>query len=315
MAETQTAQISTSRPMSGAEWAMLATLAAIWGCSFLFNALAIPDLPILLIVTLRVGLAAAALLAFMALSGQRLPKGRAVWTAFFTMGLFNNALPFSLIVAGQQHIPAGVASILNATTPLFTVLFAHVLTADERLNPGKVAGVAIGFLGVAAMIGGDAVRALGSDLIAQLCCLGAAVSYAGAAIYGRRFRRMGVTPMATAAGSLFGASVLLTPVMLVIDQPWSPPAPGLTAVLAVLGLALISTAFAYVLYYRILATAGAVNVGLVTFLVPACAILLGIVVLGEHLAPRHVLGMVLIGMGLAAIDGRLLRRFTAWRMS
>lgn len=292
---------------------MLAVLAVIWGCSFIFNAIAIKELPVLMIVTLRIGLAALTLLAVMRISGQHLPKGRAVWVAFFVMGLMNNALPFSLIVAGQQHIPAGVASILNATTPLFTVVFAHILTADEKMNAWRVAGVVIGFLGVAAMIGGDAVRAIGADLGAQLLCLGAAVSYALAAIYGRRFRRLGVTPMATATGSLLSAALILMPFMLVIDRPWEVAMPHVPAIFAVLGLALLSTSFAYVLFFRILSSAGATNAGLVTFLIPACAILLGIIVLGERLEPRHLLGLALIAVGLAAIDGRPLRKLRAIR--
>jgi drug/metabolite transporter (DMT)-like permease len=223
------------------------------------------------------------------------------------MGVLNNVVPFTLIVWGQSHIASGVASILNATTPLFTVLVAHVLTAEERLTSARIAGVVLGLIGVAVMVGEAAIAALGVDVLAQLACLAAALSYAFAGIYGRRFKAMGVTPIATAAGQVTASSALLLPIMLLVDQPWTLPMPSMTAILALIGVAALSTALAYILYFRILATAGATNLLLVTFLIPVSAILLGVLVLGETLALKHVIGMALISLGLAAIDGRLWR--------
>ena len=223
------------------------------------------------------------------------------------MGLLNNAIPFSLIVWGQTHIASGLAAILNASTPLFTVVAAHLLTFDERLTGKRLAGVLIGFAGVVTMIGPAALRGLGSDILAQVAILCAAVSYAGAGIFGRRFNRMGVPPLATATGQVTASTLVLLPVALVVDRPWTLAIPNATVWGAVLGLALLSTSLAYVLYFRILASAGATNLLLVTFLIPLSAILLGGLILGEHLAPRHDVGMALIGCGLAAIDGRLLR--------
>ena len=161
------------------------------------------------------------------------------------------------------------------------------------------------------MIGPEALNGLGGGALAEFACLAAALSYALAAIFGRRFRRMGVAPLATAAGQVTASTVLLLPVMLLIDRPWTLAAPHAATWAAVLGLGLLSTALAYVLYFRILATAGATNVLLVTLLVPVSAILLGALVLGERLLPRHVLGMALIGLGLMFIDGRLPRRIAA----
>jgi len=273
--------------MTGLEWAMLLALSAVWGGSFFFNAVAVRELPVFTVVVSRVVLAALVLLAILKLRGEAMPAGRQVWTAFFAMGLLNNAIPFSLIVWGQQHIASGVASILNASTPLSTVICAHFLTTDEKMTGAKLAGVVIGLAGVASMIGADAVRMLGTDMTAQLSCLAGAVSYALAGIFGRRFRAMGVAPMTTAAGQVVASSMLL--------------------VGALIGVAALSTAFAYVLYFRILATAGATNLLLVTFLIPVSAIVLGIAFLGETLLPRHLVGMALIGAGLAAIDGRPLR--------
>ncbi len=301
---------STHRPMTLWEWAMLLALATVWGGSFFFNAVAVRELPVFTVVVARVALAAILLWGVLRLRGERLPRDGRVWFAFFCMGLLNNAVPFSLIVWGQQHIASGVASILNASTPLFTVVFAHLLTRDERLTRGKGAGVVIGFAGVAVMMGFDAGDAFGTSAIAQLLCLGGAMSYAFAGIYGRRFRTLGISPMSTATGQVIASSVLLLPVMMVLDQPWTLPPPSLSATGALFGVAAISTALAYVLYFRILATAGATNLLLVTFLIPVSAILLGTMFLGEVLLTRHLLGMALVGAGLAAIDGRLWRAAT-----
>lgn len=294
-----------NRPMSAREWAMLLLLAAIWGGSFFFNDIALRELPVFTVVVARVVLAALILLAIMRLCGQRLPRGKAVWAAFLGMGLLNNVIPFSLIVWGQQHIASGVASILNASTPLFTVIFAHLLTADERMTGRRLAGVLIGFAGVACMIGPKALQHLGLNVTAQLMCLAAALSYALAGIYGRRFRAMGIAPMATATGQVMASSAVLLPLMLVVDRPWTLAIPGPPVIFAVIGVAAISTALAYVLYFRILATAGATNLLLVTFLIPVSAICLGTAFLSETLSMQQILGMALIGVGLAAIDGRL----------
>jgi drug/metabolite transporter (DMT)-like permease len=294
--------------MDGRVWAMLVALAVLWGGSFFFNGVAVHALPSFTLVWLRVAVAAAALLTVLRLRGQTMPRAAGIWAAFFGMGLLNNVVPFALIVWGQHQIASGLASILNAMTPLFGVLVAHVLTRDEKLTPLKAAGVVVGFAGAAVMVGPDALAGLGSGVLAQVACLGAALTYAFAGIFGRRFRRMGVAPMATAAGQVCASTLLLLPVMLVVDRPWTLAIPDAATWGAVLGVGLLSTALAYVLYFRILAAAGATNLLLVTFLIPVSAILLGALVLGEALLARHFAGMVFIGMGLALIDGRLPRR-------
>ena len=293
--------------MGGREWTMLLALAVLWGGSFFFNGVAVRELRSFTLVWLRVAVAAATLLGVLRLLGQRMPTQGRVWAAFLGMGLLNNVLPFVLIVWGQHRIASGLASILNATTPLFTVLVAHLLTRDEKLTSLKVAGVAVGFVGAAVMIGPDAFGGVETGVLAQLACLAGALSYAFAGIFGRRFKRMGVAPLATAAGQVSASTVLLLPVMLLVDRPWTLAAPGAATWGAVLGVGLLSTALAYWLYFRILAAAGATNLLLVTFLIPVSAILLGALVLGEALLPRHFGGMTLIGVGLACIDGRLPR--------
>ncbi len=293
-----------ARAMGGAEWVMLVALAVLWGGSFFFNAVALSGLPVFSVVAARVALGAAVLFAILRATGRRLPGGAPVWAAFLGMGVLNNALPFTLFVWGQQELASGVAAILNAATPLFTALLAHWLTTDERLTPARAAGVAMGLLGVAGMMGQVAVVGLGGAAAAQLACLGGALSYAFAGIFGRRFRALGVAPMAAAAGQLAASSMLLVPLALLADRPWQLPMPGVETFAALAGLGVLCTALAYALYFRILATAGATNLLLVTLLIPVSAVLLGVWVLHETLEARHLVGMALIGLGLAVMDGR-----------
>jgi drug/metabolite transporter (DMT)-like permease len=223
------------------------------------------------------------------------------------MGLLNNAIPFVLIVSGQTRLASGLASILNASTPIFTVIAAHLLTDDEKLTPRRITGALFGLVGVATMMGADLANGLTVHLAAEFAILGAAVSYALASIYGRRFRSLGLAPIDVATGQITASSMMLLPLALVVDRPWSLPTPSLAVIAAIIALATLSTALAYIVYFRILAGAGATNVVLVTLLAPASSILLGALVLGESLAPRHFIGLATIAVGLALIDGRLAR--------
>lgn len=295
-----------NKTMTPFEWLLLITLSVLWGGSFFFGEVALRELGPFTVVLGRVGIAAVALLAVICLAGHGVPRAARLWGMFFMMGLLNNFIPFSLILWGQTEIASGLASILNATTPLFTVVLAHVLTADERLTAIKFAGVLAGIAGVVVMIGADALKGALTDVAAQALVLGAAVSYALASIYGRRFRD--VPPMITAAGQVSASTVLILPVALIVERPWETTFPGTTTWVSLCGLALLSTALAYIIYFRILRSAGATNLALVTFLIPVSAILLGGLVLGERLEIQHFAGMALIGLGLALIDGRLFGR-------
>jgi len=298
--------------MRAREWLLLVILALLWGGSFFFAKVALAELGPLTVVFCRVAIAAAALNVVAGVAGQGLWRPGAPWGAFFVMGAINNALPFSLIFWAQTGIASGLASILNATTPLFTVVVAHFFAQDERMGPGKITGALAGLAGVAVLIGAHAGSALGAPLWGQVACLGASLSYALAGIYGRRFRTMGVPPLQAAAGQVTAAAMLILPIMLMAEPPWSMAAPRAGETWAALaGLGLLSTALAYVLYFRILAVAGATNLLLVTFLLPVTAVLLGVSILGERFESRHLIGMVLIGLSLAAIDGRLGRIRTA----
>ncbi len=295
------------RTMTPAEWAALLALSVLWGGGFFFTGVAVRELPPFAIVTLRVGLAAAALGLVIRGTGRRMPCSREAWRAFAVMGLLSNVVPFCLIVWGQTRIPSALASILNATTPLSTVIVAHFLTSDEKMTGNRLAGVVIGFAGVALMIGPSALVRLDGDFVGQLAVLAATLSYAFAGVFGRRFRRMGIGALETSTGQLTAATLMLLPLTLLVDHPWALPMPSPATWAAVLGISLLSTALAFVLYFRILATAGATNAVLVTFLIPVSAILLGTAVLGERLSTEHFVGMLCIGAGLAVIDGRILR--------
>lgn len=297
-----------NRSMTPSEWVMLIALSVLWGGSFFFQGVAVRELPPLTIVVARVGLAAVTLWIALALMGIRVPGSRRVWVAFFGMGVLNNAIPFSLIVWGQAHIGSGLASILNAMTPLFSVIVAHLATGDEKLTPAKLFGVLAGIAGVTVMIGWQALGSLGLEVAAQLAVLGGALSYGFASVFGRRFRDLGVQPMATAAGQVTASALLMAPLMLMIDRPWTLAMPSMAAAGALVALAVLSTALAYILFFRILAGAGAVNISLVTFLIPPTAIALGIGFLDERLEFNHLIGLGLIGVGLAAIDGRIVAR-------
>jgi len=302
-------EIIINRRMGRREWLALLLLSVLWGGSFLFAGIQVRALPPFTIVFLRVGLAALILNVLVWALAKGMPSSLATWRAFVTMGLLNNAIPFSLIVWGQTHIASGLASILNATTPIFTVIVAHFATSDEKMTGNRLFGVAIGFIGVVVLVGADAVQDILTHLQAQLAVLLAAICYAFAGVYGRRFRRLGLDPIVTATGQVTASAILLFPLTMLVDAPWTLPVPPIEVWGAAIASAILSTVLGYVLYFRLLASAGATNLLLVTLLIPVSAIIMGAVVLGEHLAARHFIGLAFIGAGLAAIDGRCL----AWR--
>ena len=300
--------------MNRGDWLILGALALIWGGAFFFIGVAVRHVQPLTYVWLRLTIAAAAMWLFLRFKGQRLDLPRQVWGSIVVLALLNNALPFALFGWGQTHIASGLASILNATTPIWGVVVAHFLTRDERMSPRKIAGVLLGFGGVATMIGPSLLTSLGTSALAQLACVTASLSYALAAVWARRFKRIGVSPLSVTTGQLTAGAAIMLPVSMLVDHPWNHAFPPLSAWAAIVALALLCTAFGYVLYFRLIDSAGATNALLVTLLVPPTAILLGGLFLGETLAPQDFLGLALIALGLAAIDGRLLSLFAARRL-
>lgn len=296
-----------NQSMGLTDWALLLTLSVLWGGSFFFSKVALSELPPLSVVLARVSIAALALFVYLRLSRQFLPADATTWTAFLGMGLLNNLIPFTLLFWGQTQIASGLASILNATTPIFSILVAHALTSDEGITRNKLVGIILGFSGVTVLMAGNAIKTEAMPLLPLLACLGAALSYGFAGVFGRRFRRMGISPATSAFGQVSATTLMMIPVVALVDTPWHLPMPGMTTVAALLGLGLLSTALAYILFFRILAVGGAINSSLVTLLIPVSAILLGYLFLGERLASNHFAGMGLIALGLLSIDGRLYR--------
>jgi drug/metabolite transporter (DMT)-like permease len=295
--------------MKGQDWALLFLLSIFWGGSFFFGAVAVREVPPLTLVALRTGIATLTLLAILRMRGETLPIARGTVAAFAVMGLLNNLLPFSLLFWALTTIPSGLASILNATTPIFSIVVAHFVLADERMAKNKVVGILFGFAGVVVLVGRDAVGSADIASLGILACLCAALSYGFAGIFGRRFKAMHLSATQVAFGQLFASTILALPLVFALDTPWRQTMPSAAAIGSVLALAIVSTALAYAIFFRVLASAGAVNVALVTLLVPVSAILLGTLILSEDLVWQHFMGMGLIGIGLLAIDGRVLGRF------
>ena len=259
--------------MTAREWSLLLLLAVVWGGAFSFVAVALQGFRPVTLIVLRLLVASGVLLIVMRAMHLRAPDDRRIWRDFLFMGAIANLIPFALLATAQTRIGGGLAAILNSSMPLWTALLAHVFTADERLSGRRLAGVVVGAAGV----------------------------------FGRRFRDYGLHPVTATAGTACAAGVLGVPMALLIDRPWTQPAPDLISVAAVVGIGVFSTAAGYIVYFRILGTAGAMNASLVTFLVPVSAIVLGVSFLGETLAAQHIVGMGVIFAGLALIDGRALR--------
>ena len=294
--------LSPLRSLGITEWMLLVGLSILWGGSYLFMKLAVLTVPLFTIVLGRVSIAALALLIVLTISGTGIPKGRRIWLAFFGMGIFNNVIPMSLIVFSQNSISVGLASILNSITPLFTILVAHMTTNDERLTFRKLVGISFGIMGVVMLMGPELVDNFGVAALGEWACLGAALSYACANTFGRRFVQLGTKPMQTAFGQVVASTVILAPLVIVVDQPWTISDPGFLPVLSILALGLFCTALAYVIYFQILARSGATAIALVTFMIPPSAILMGWLALGEQISSQDFLGMSLIGVGLFSVN-------------
>lgn len=287
---------------------MLLLLAAVWGGTFFFAEIALREMPPLTITLFRVLFAVPVLAVFVVQKGIAIPRSFRIWGAYLVMGALNNAIPFSLIFWGQTEIASGLASILNATTAMFAAVVAGLLLKDEPLTARKVIGAALGIMGVAFIMGPSAVTEFNPSNLAQLAILCATLSYAFAGVWGK-IALLGQPPLMNALGMVIGCSVLMIPIVLVFDGPPNfALSPGVWA--AILGMSTVSTALAYVLYFAILARAGAANVLLVTLLVPPFAIALGVLFLGERIGAEAWIGFAIIALGFAVTDGRVFSRLT-----
>jgi drug/metabolite transporter (DMT)-like permease len=290
-------------------WIMLIVLGTIWGGSFLFAKVAVAEIPPFVLVFFRVSSACAVLLLVLWYQGILAKLSLSLAIPFLIMGILNNAIPFSLLFLGQTEIGAGLASILNAMTPDFTVLVAGVLVKQESLNSNKIAGVLLGVLGVAIMLSSSLSGVANDPVWAQLSCLGAAVSYACAATYARRFKA--VQPQVAATGQLLGSSLIMLPIAIYFGSGWSFSETSMTAWANVFALGVFATALAYLIFFQLLSEAGATNASLVTLIVPASALLFGWLILGENLSMLQLGGFAVLLLGLVVLDGRLFRRKTA----
>ena len=305
MSETVIAKPS-ARAMTSRDWGMLLLLGAIWGGSFFFARVAVAEIPPLTLVLFRVGIAGFFLHLYLVVAGPSFRLALPFAGSFFVLALLNNIIPFTLMFAGQTELGAGLASVLNATTPFWTMILANLFTADERLSWNKVAGIALGMAGTAVMVGPGLLAGIGGPVWAKLALLGMACSYAVAVIYARRFSSL--PPQIVATGQLTCSTFIMIPVILFWQgtEGLFSASPEVWA--AVLGLAVLATSFGYILFFSLIRSAGATNASLVTLIVPVSAILLGAIFLGERLETFEIAGMALIAAGLLTIDGRLLKR-------
>ena len=290
--------------MSGMGWVLLGFLSILWGGTFFFTSVAVAEMPPLTVVFLRVFFASLILFAYLLFKKITLPMNRRTWNAFFTMGLLNNVFPFSLFFWAQTTVPGGLASIANATTPVFSIAIAHLILVDEKFTLNKFVGVFLALIGVALLFAEEFCTGASLAPLGLTACLVAALFQGFSAVYGRRFGKLGLSSLVSALGQLICTTVIMLPIAVFIDQPWNVPMPSREAIGAVLAMAIFSTALAYLIFFRLLATAGSVNASLVTLLIPASAILLGVGILGETMVRTHLIGLALISCGLLVIDGR-----------
>ncbi len=288
-------------------WGMLLLLSILWGGSFLFVEIGLEELPPVSIVAFRVTFAAIAAIILLKVTSQPFPRDFSLWRSFLLMGLVNNVMPFMLIVWGQQYVLGGVAAILNASTPVFAVLVAQVFTSDEKLTLEKTVGLIVAIIGVVIVIGLDVVANFSMNNLGQFAILAAGISYAVASVFGRRFGKAGIAPLTVTTGQLTIATLVLVPLAFWFDGDLLQRSMSLRVVWAMIGLAIVSTTLAYLLYFKLIATAGATNATLVTILVPVSAIVLTWALLGEQLPSSALEGMLVIAAGLLILDGRILQ--------
>ena len=283
---------------------LLLSLATVWGGSFFFAEIALREVPPLTIALHRVFWAVPALFLVVWWQGVEIPRSLHAWLCYLVMGALNNAIPFSLIFWGQTEIGSGLASILNGTTAVFGAVVAGLLLADEPLTSRKIIGALFGVFGVAVIMGLDALTNFSLQNLAQLAILGAALSYAFAGVWGKRFLS-GYPPIMNAFGMLVGSTVLMIPVAIFSE---GVPTAALSGEVwaSLLAVAILSTAVAYLLYFKILVRAGSANLMLVTLLIPPIAVALSYTFLGEEMGAEAWIGFGLIAVGLAITDGRLL---------
>lgn len=290
------------------ELLLLLALATLWGASYTFIKIGIETIPPVTLIAARTLIAGALLLAVLRWRGLSLPRDAATWRRFLFQACLNSVVPFTLIAWAEQTIDAGIASILNATTPIFAFLMTALITRHEAVTARKLVGIVAGMTGISLIIGMEALGGLGEQLLPQLAVVLATVCYAGAAIFGRSFK--GLDPMMPAAGSLIAGAALLIPVSLVVDRPWTL-APSTESLLALLGLAVFSTALAFAIYFRLIQTLGSVGATAQAYLRVPIGVAIGALFLGERLSDTAWIGLGCVIVGVAAMTIPARRRGAA----
>jgi len=295
---TQTLDSASAAPNRATEIALLLALATLWGGSYTFIKLGVETIPPLTLIAARTFIAGLILLAVIRGRGLRLPRDRMAWQRFLTQALLNSVVPFTLIAWAERSVDAGLASILNGTTPVFVFLISLALLSGRRPDWRKGLGVAAGVAGIGLIVGVDAFSGLGSQAVPQLAIIAATIAYACAALFGRHFT--GMDPLLPAAGSMLTGAALLIPVALVVDKPWTL-APSQESILALLALSVFSTALAFAIYFRLIRTLGAVGTTAVSYLRVPIGVAIGFVFLGERLQPTAWIGLALVVLGVLAM--------------
>ncbi|WP_313618065.1 EamA family transporter [Agrobacterium sp.] len=280
------------------ELALLAVLATLWGASYTFIKAGVETIPPITLIAARTLIAGLVLLAVLYLRGVRLPTDKAVWKRFVIQACLNSAVPFTLIAWAEQSIDAGLAVILNSTTPIFTLLLTAFVTRHESVTGRKLFGIMVGMAGTCLIIGVQALTGLGQALWAQLAVIFATICYAGAAIFGKGFK--GFDPMIPATGSLISGAAILVPISLVVDQPWTLQ-PSMSSLLALLGLSVFSTALAFIIYFRLMQTLGSVGATSQAYLRVPVGVVIGMIFLGEMPDASAWAGMLCVLVGVIAM--------------
>jgi drug/metabolite transporter (DMT)-like permease len=303
MTEATTRDASTSEPAFGVELALLMGLATLWGGSYTFIKLGVATIPPVTLIAGRTLIAGLLLLLIMQWRGVRLPNDAATWRRFLFQACLNSVIPWTLIAWAERSVDAGLATILNSTSPIFTFFLTLAIARQDALSWRKLLGVVAGMAGICLIIGVQAFHGVGEQVVAQIAIVTATICYAGGAVFSRGFR--GLDPMAPAAGSLLCGAAILLPVSVVFERPWTL-APSMTSVLALLGLAIFSTAIAFVIYFRLIQTLGSVGTTAQAYLRVPIGVALGVLLLGETLSPTAWIGLACVVIGVAAmtIPGR-----------
>ena len=295
---TQTLDTASAPPNRVTEIALLLGLAALWGGSYTFIKLGVETIPPLTLIAARTLIAGLILLAAIRWRGLRLPRDLLAWRRFLTQALLNSVVPFTLIAWAERSVDAGLATILSSTSPIFVVLLSCFSASAERLPGLRLAGIAAGLAGTVLIVGAQAMTGFGEQLWAQLALVAASICYGGAALFGRSFK--GLDPIMPAAGSLLCGALVLLPLSLMLDRPWTL-SPSAQSIQALIALSLVSTALAFVIYFRLIARLGAVATTSVAYLRVPTGVLIGMVFLGEALAPTAWAGLGLVIVGVMAM--------------